>query len=273
MTLAFINTLKQVKPDLRIILAAQGWMRDLMGAGLVDEFVECHLPWVGSGTFSIQKWKNFYKSLKRICQLEPSIAVETRGDWRNFFIFRILQVPKRLGTPMSGGRVFLTHETSGQELMAPLWTSRIKLLEAFGVKKPLVLPPGPPPAKMQPLSDRFLIVHPGASQPLRQMDESQLKVVLSSGMNLSDLILVACGPNEKALQDKFKELIRKQGYRAEAWSGGLSDFFGLCQAAAAVFTMDSGPAHIAAWAGAKLTVFCNHDAPETVKPLTRIVLS
>jgi hypothetical protein len=44
----------------------------------------------------------------------------------------------------------------------------------------------------------------------------------------------------------------------------------LCQGADHVFAMDSGPAHLAAWAGAKLTIFCNHDASQVIRPIISV---
>jgi ADP-heptose:LPS heptosyltransferase len=269
MTIAFLNTLKQAYPSLSLILAGQPWLRDLVPFGLVDQFVECRMPWVGPRKLSLKKWREFFRAAVLLTRSKPQLAMETRGDWRNFLFFWLLRIPMRLGSSATGGRVFLTHETKELDHSAPLWMSRRLLSQSLKIERDLVLPEIPQNTSENTISGPYVVLHPGASQPQRLMNQDQLLYAISK-IKKAHTIIVAGGPNDDSIKNEIIDFIRLQGRQAVKWSGGIVDFLSICQRAEIVFTMDSGPAHLAAWSGASVYIFCNHDRPNIVRPLEKI---
>lgn len=267
MTMAFINSFKTQCPDTKVILLAQNWMQGMLPKGLVDRCIPCHLPWVGEGKLSFKRWKDFYSILSQIKNFAPDAACETRGDWRNFLIFWLLGIPTRVGVSMSGGERLLTHKGRMVQDTEPLYATRKALLEMFGLDSSLQLPDPPQPGLDDKKSGSFVVVHPGASQPLRRMSEAQMNVVLQKIPKTTSHLIVASGPGELGLQQKCLEYFSGRGLHVQSWAGGLLDFVRLCGQSEAVFAMDSGPAHLAAWSGSRTHVFCNHDSPNIVAPL------
>jgi ADP-heptose:LPS heptosyltransferase len=168
---------------------------------------------------------------------------------------------------MTGGRIFLTHPMRLVGDHEPLWATRSAALELFGLDCNLKLPMPPAQTEMPNPSAPYVVVHPGASQQLRQMSTAQMNVVLEKIPKNTSRLIVASGLNELNLQKKCMDYFSGRGFYVESWVGGLPDFVRLCGQSEAVFTMDSGPAHLAAWSGSRTDVFCNHDSPNIVAPL------
>jgi ADP-heptose:LPS heptosyltransferase len=267
MTLALVNSLKIQAPSLQLVLCGQAWMADILPDGLVNKFVPLRLPWVGAGKFKPKIWIVFLKALLTLKRAKVKMAVETRGDWRNFMIFWLMGIPVRIGSPMTGGRIFLTHPMRLVGDHEPLWATRSAALELFGLDCNLKLPMPPTQPEMPNPSAPYVVVHPGASQQLRQINDYQLQLIGDRLKSNHARVIVATGRGEEDLQSSVQEKLIKLGFRAEAWSGSLRAFLGLCQGANQVFAMDSGPAHLADWAGAKLTIFCNHDSADVIRPI------
>jgi ADP-heptose:LPS heptosyltransferase len=267
MTLGLVNSLKRQLNEPYLILAGQPWLRDLLPEGLVNNFISIKLPWVGSGIFSISSWWCFFKSLVEIRRQQPKVAIETRGDWRNFLVFWLLRVPVRMGSPMTGGRVFLTHMARVVQDQEPLFATREAILEILKLEPQVHLPKPPLAPILMKAEPRYVVVHPGASMKNRQISSDQLKIVFERLQDAPCGVFVAAGANESELQREVQDFFKKQGLTARPWTGSLPEFLVLCQGADRVFTMDSGPAHLAGWVNPRVTVFCNHDCGETVRPL------
>jgi ADP-heptose:LPS heptosyltransferase len=267
MTLGLVNSLKLQSHGVHLILAGQPWLKDLVPAGLVENFIPITLPWVGSGVFSISLWWNFFKSLAELRKQHANIAMETRGDWRNFMLFWLLRIPTRIGTPMTGGQFFLTHVARVVKDDEPLYATREAILESLKLEPKLKLPELPA-ARTAVSADRpYVVIHPGASHPDRQMRLEKLKIVRERlARNHLDLF-VAVGTGEFNLQQSVLDFFKDQGLLAKPWSGSLPEFLVLCQGAEMVFTMDSGPAHLASWCNDRVVIFCPHDSPGIVRPL------
>lgn len=267
MTLALINSLKTQKPDLKIILVAQKWMDEILSPGLVDQFIPISLPWVGPGVFSIRKWAMFSAAMLSLRELKPTLAVETRGDWRNFLLFWLMRIPIRLGSPMSGGVVFLTHAMRIIESSEPLRATRESILQFLEIDLPLKLPKPPIDTDATAGNGPYVVIHPGASQQMRQMSRENLDFIVSSIKDSGCHAYVAAGPAESELQKATADFCAKSGVSTSVASGNLKDFLKLCKGAERCFVMDSGPAHLAAWVNQNVTIFCNHDSPNIVAPL------
>ena len=267
MTLALLNTLKTREPDLKIILVAQKWMYELLPSGLVDHFIPTHLPWVGPGLFSIEKWEKFSASMLSLMKQKPTLAVETRGDWRNFLLFWLMRIPIRLGSPMSGGVVFLTHVMRTVKSVEPLRATREAILQFLEIDLPLKLPKPPIDIDATAGNGPYVVIHPGASQQMRQMSKEQLDVIVSSIEDSGCHAYVVAGPAEAELQKATADFCAKRGVSTFVASGNLKDFLKLCKSAERCFVMDSGPGHLAAWVSHDVTIFCNHDSPKIIAPL------
>jgi ADP-heptose:LPS heptosyltransferase len=271
MTLAFLHTLKVDYPGAKITLMAQPWMDQLISPGLIDRFIPLHLPWVGGGIFSVQKWKNFYRAVLALKTDLPTMACETRGDWRNFLFFWCLKIPVRVGVPLSGGARLLTHAAGLFDRGEPLYESRKSLLFMFGSRRPLQYPAVPKAAEINGIREPYVVVHPGASQHTRQMTISHMRLILQKMPAGVKKIVVATGSAELELQNKCLNFFLGQGLIAESWNGSLTEFLRICSQSVAVYAMDSGPAHLASWSGSSVMVFCSHDSPRVIAPLGRDV--
>jgi len=191
------------------------------------------------------------------------LAIDVRGDFTIALAMRLAGIPHRVGWESAGGGFLLTHST-------PLVRGRTEVESRGAVLRTLgIIPAGPvtPLWRSTPDARRFvadmlgefrraerlLVFHVGAGTQAKQWPVEHWRELLGRAIVEFDArVILVGGPADKAIAERITE--RQYWPNVMDWTGQISvDQLAALAARAAVFVgADSGPAHVAAAAGAKV---------------------
>lgn len=277
MTLSLLNALRLEFPESFLIYCANKLPGKLIPKGIVDLFMDFKVPW-STYDYSSANLKAMLKILRSIRKHRPRIAVETRGDPRNGLFLFLTGADYRIGIDACFGTALLTHRISLEDTWEPLYMTRKRILEEFGIKRTLEMPELPRLSsheenqllqflrKNMCIKSRYVVIHPGASQLERAIPPSTARFIIELIREHGIVPILVFGPADERLLNRYKEYFTDF---PPVFQGTIPQFISLCHGAVGTVSADSGPAHLAAWACVNSLVLCFHDRPQTVRPLGR----
>jgi heptosyltransferase-2 len=191
------------------------------------------------------------------------LAVDVRGDFTIALAMRLAGIPHRIGWASAGGGFLLTHST-------PLVRGRPEVESRAAVLRTLGITPAEPVAPLwrsTPDARRFvtemlgefrradclLVFHVGAGTRAKQWPVEHWRELLGRAIVEFDArVILVGGPGDMSVAEQITE--RRYWPNVTDWTGRITvdQLAALAARASAFVGADSGPAHVAAAAGAKV---------------------
>lgn len=255
MLLPFLAALRRRHPTARITVVSGPWNRPVLaGDTSLDSVVEFTAPWVkGQGLKA--SWSAARGLVRRLRGQRWDIGIDMRGDIRNILILYFANCIQRVGFDFTGGARLLTRVVPDDGRLASLLEHHERLaasLDAFD---------GRPFVPRLALSDAehvtgaaiapYVGFHFGASLPLRRLpiDEAAALVARCLAERDEPALVFSAPDLEDYVADLLAALEPPLRNRVEVWRGNLRSFIVTASRARLLYTMDSGPAHLAAATG------------------------
>ena len=272
MLLPFLGALRRRYPGAQITLVAGPWCHAVLAAsGAADRVVEFAAPWVkGQGA-----WQSLLRTQSLIRTLRAErwdLGIDMRGDIRNILTLYFARCVQRVGFDFTGGGSLLTKVVPDNGVLSPILEHHERLaasLDAFD-GRPFV-----PRLTLSAVESRaadeiapYVGFHFGASLPLRRLPVPEAANLLSTCAGAHDgrLIVFSAPDVEAYVAEVLSQLGPEQRSRFEVWRGDLRGFIVTASRARLLYTMDSGPAHLAAAIGCKTVVMFGPNRSAFVAP-------
>jgi ADP-heptose:LPS heptosyltransferase len=260
MLLPFLATLKRRYPAARITVVSGPWNRPVLaGEPSVDHLIEFAAPWVkGKGLRA--SWAAARGLVHTLRTQRWDIGIDMRGDIRNILVLYFANCIQRVGFDFTGGACLLTRVVPDDGRLASLLDHHERLaacLDAFD---------GRPFVSRLTLTDAeraaaqsiapYVGFHFGASLPLRRLPVDEAAALVAECLAERDgPALVFSAPDlETYVAELVAALDPALRGRIEVWRGDLRGFIVAASRARLLYTMDSGPAHMAAATGTPTVV-------------------
>lgn len=279
MLLPFLAALRRRYPTALITVVAGPWNRPVFeGNPSIDEMIEFAAPWVkGQGVRA--SWAAARGLVLKLRMTRWDIGVDMRGDIRNVLILYFANCIRRVGFDFTGGASLLTQVVPDDGRLASLlehhervaatlqafdgrpFVSRITLTEQERVTAQSISP--------------YVGFHFGASLSLRRLPvDEAAKLVASCLDHWNGPALVFCPPDlDVYVANLLAELDPTRRGRVDVWRGDLRGFMVAASRARVLYTMDSGPAHVAAAIGVPTVVLFGPNRAEYAAPRGHNVIS
>ncbi|MCM0609029.1 MAG: glycosyltransferase family 9 protein [Ideonella sp. WA131b] len=279
MLLPFLAAIKRRYPTAQVTVVAGPWNRPVLASDpSIDELIEFSAPWVkGQGIRA--SWTASRNLVRLLRSKRWDVGIDTRGDIRNILILYFANCIRRVGFDFTGGASLLTQVVPDDGRLASLLEHHERLaacLHAFD---------GQPFVSKLTLTDQerdsawsiapYVGFHFGASLPLRRLPvDEAAKLVAASLSDWSGPALVFSTPDLEAYVETLMAALSPalQG-RLKVWRGDLRSFIVAASRAHVLYTMDSGPAHLAAATGSPTVVMFGPNRAEYAAPRGRNVVS
>jgi heptosyltransferase-1 len=255
MLLPFLAALRRRHTDARITVVSGPWNRPVLaGEASLNQVIEFTAPWVkGQGLRA--SWSAARGLVRKLRDQRWDIGIDMRGDIRNILILYFANCVQRVGFDFTGGTRLLTRAVPDDGRLASLLDHHERLaacLDAFD-GRPFV------PRLALTAAERttagaiapFVGFHFGASLPLRRLPiDEAADLVARCLAERDEPALVFSAPDlEDYVDDLLATLDPALRARVEVWRGDLRGFIVTASRARLLYTMDSGPAHLAAATG------------------------
>jgi heptosyltransferase-2 len=203
-------------------------------------------------------WPEMFRLGRQIRAAQFDVGLSARWDPRDHFLLAFAGAKKRLGFPRMGSRIFLTDSLARPEPDAHRYENWRTLGQAIGLE----LPPRGQIPMLQRTADRSreILVHTGAGQPVRVWPLENYQKLVAHLREKQYRVQVACDPDQRDWWLRNDEL-------PVATPRTVSDLLALVDRAAALIGNDSGPGHLAAFAGVPTFTIFGAQLPEWFAPL------
>jgi heptosyltransferase II len=277
LTLPFLQQLRTLFPNARIVLVARPHARQILGAsGLVHEWIETNLGWQNSTTRwnpLAYPWRELWRLVGELRGGSFDIAFQCRPHVREYIILALSGARRRVGMSMKGWDRLLTDRVPIDVFTSQKKEAWLRLLDPFGGSRQLQ------PAKLQAeasardRASRFLAargvstedvligVHPGASVaekrwPIDRFAEVVRELVRRGGTRV--LVFVEPGGYGSALDAIDGGIIA---------SLDLPEMVALLERCDLLVCNDSGPMHVAAALGVPCVAVFGSGIEQMFEPL------
>lgn len=278
LALPLLERLAVAYPKAELHVLANPWLQELM-VPLPDRWVfhPCWIPW-SSYRYGWSAWRALGRTVASIRSLRPDLALDVRGDLRNLVLLAATGATRRVGFgTVSGGAAFLTDTLAPPPEGGHLTEGHRAVLRALGcADEPYVPALHPDPAhtawaraRFQELGlvpERTLGIHPGASQAERRLLEETLKEVVLAARSAGWQPLLLGGPRETPILEALRASLADP---PPVLQPPLPGFVAVCGLLGHLLAMDSGPAHLGAATGTRMTVLIQAEKVATTAPLGR----
>jgi heptosyltransferase-2 len=274
--LPLLEALTAFYPNAEIHILANPWLRDLVDPMPVRwVFHPCWIPWSCSD-HRLLAWKALWGTVQSLRSLDFDLAIDVRGDLRNILLLALTRATRRIGYGnVSGGEGFLTDSLPAPPLGGHLTEPHRGVLRALGVPDspylPRLHPQQPEVAWAKTLlgglglsRERMIGIHPGASQVDRRIPAEHLRLLILGVRSAGWQPVLLGGEKEMPL---LKSVCASMDDPPPILQAPLSGFLAMCGELGRLVTMDSGPAHIGAAVGSRMTVIIHEDKIRTTAPL------
>ena len=218
-------------------------------------------PWtVFRGKYRLQSWPwgKMFQLRRAIRATRFQVGLSARWDPRDHFLLAFGGVKRRLGFPRVGSRFFLTRALQRPDPGAHRYESWRTLARAIDVELPpresIVIPP-----RTGGAADEIL-VHTGAGQPIRVWPLESYRKLVARLRQKQYRVQVVCDP------DQHDWWVRN-GEPEVATPRTVAELLPLLDRASALIGNDSGPGHLAAFAGVPTFTIFGPQLPEWFAPL------
>jgi heptosyltransferase-2 len=258
-------------PGTRITLVAGPWSLPILHAtGVVDEVVVYEAPWVKAQP-RLSGLVGFFRLARELRRLGADIGIDVRGDVRQILLLYLGGCKRRVGFDFTGGARLLTDVVADDGTVRHILDHHERIaarLDAWRgepfVPRLRLTAEETEAARGIAAYDGF---HLGASLPLRQLPPAAAAELIGRAYRPDrQAVLFATPDMDKYVEEVLSLLPASQASRMQVWRGGLRDFVVQVSRAARMFTMDSGPAHVAAALGVDTVVFFGPNLPLATAP-------
>jgi ADP-heptose:LPS heptosyltransferase len=260
MLLPFLRALRQRYPMAEIALVAGPWSRSVLdGTAAADQVIEYVAPWV-KHQGAMNSARALVHLLKVLRSQRWDIGVEMRGDIRNILLLYMSGCAQRVGFEFTGGSALLTTVVDDDGRLGSILDHHERLAAALGAFD------GQPFVPRLALSEEekrraneiaeYIGFHFGASSPLRRLPASEATALIEAcAQQLEVRLCMFSAPDmEGYVSEVMSGLPPALRTRIDLWKGDLRSFVVAASRARVLYTMDSGPAHLAAATGANTVV-------------------
>jgi len=206
----------------------------------------------------IWPWREMFRLGRMIRATRFDIALSARWDPRDHFLLGLAGAKKRLGFPRLGSHIFLTDPVARPDPIAHRYENWRTLGKAIG----LDLPPRDqiPLAPVHDNKARHILVHTGAAQRVRVWPLENYQKLTARLRQKQYTVQVACDPNQR-------EWWLRNGEPAVITPQTVAELLAVVNRAKAFVGNDSGPGHLAAFAGVPTFTIFGPQVPEWFAPL------
>ncbi len=266
LTMPAVQALKRTAPHLRLVALTGPWSAEVMAAYPEIDLV-LTLPFPG---FSRQRdsllapYQLAGKQAQRIRQLRAGTALILRPDhWWGALFAALAGIPRRIGYQLPDVSPFLTDRVPYREQHAVLQS--LKLVESWtkpidATQLRLKFPVGEADREYvqqliaaQPeniaLNQRYVVIHPGASTPLKFWPPEHWALVADRLAERLKAAIIFTGSDREHPQiiNIRRRMARETTSLSLAGETNIGQLAALCENAALVLGPDTGPLHVAGW--------------------------
>jgi ADP-heptose:LPS heptosyltransferase len=203
-------------------------------------------------------WREMYRLGKMIRATRFDVALSARWDPRDHFLLALAGARKRLGFPRVGSRMFLTDPLPRPDPAAHRYESWRALGKAIGLDLParafIPLQSGAANKEHQ------ILIHTGAAQQVRVWPLENFRKLADRLRQKDFRVQVACDPNQR-------DWWLRNGEPAVSTPRTVEELLALVSQSRAFIGNDSGPGHLAAFAGVPTFTIFGPQVPEWFAPL------
>lgn len=273
----------------KITLLAAPFAKDLKGnIPWVDKLITFRCPWSPMfRDYSLQSFKDAWKTLTRLRTDKYDLAIDLRGDFRNILFMYLTGAKRRVGYDITGGGCLLTdvvpfekhkyrHQLEGNLAIARYLNCRI-----ISPYPQLSIPP-----KDKQWARNFLLqyrmesfpmigIHPGAREANKLWETDKwAKLIGCIVSSYNAKVLVFYAGKEKEIVKQIRNLACYPDSVVPI-SAPLPSFIALVNQLDLLIGLDSGPVHIAAAVGTPSVVLFGPKEPSLSQPYsteTKVVM-
>lgn len=271
MLIPLISSLRERHPSAKISLLAGPWCAAILtGIPAVDEVITYVAPWVKR-----QRLLSAIIGYCRIaCRLRATrwdIGIDVRGDIRQILLLYLAGCRQRVGFDFTGGGALLTEVVPDDGELRHVLDHHQRIAACLGAwggqdfipALSLTSDEKRDAARIAP----FIGFHLGASLPLRRLPPREAAALVSLHDCPDQHLVFFSSPDmEDYTAEVLSLLPAPLARRLEVWRGDLRGFIVKASRARRMFTMDSGPAHIAAALALDTVVFFGPNLPRYTGP-------
>ena len=261
-------------PSAYIALVAGSWAKQILAnENSVDEYIQFNAAWVIKKRNLIKSFSSTFGLIKNLRKREWDLCIDVRGDIRNILIMFFAKGAKRVGYDFMGGKALLTDVVYDDGTLKSIIYHHEQIAKELTVSEqffPFIprLNLSPIETESAALIESFWGFHFGASLPLRRFPvEEAIKVLNFAASSTDNKIVLFDSPD---IAEFNKEVVGRINQIAKSrlllWKGGLRDFIVYVSRAEVMFTMDSGPGHIASALGVKTYVIFGPNISKNTAP-------
>ena len=269
-----LDLFRKKYPYANISLVAGPWANQIL-IGYPDiNIINFTAPWVKRENFR-KTIRNLFELLSLLKKTQWDLGVDMRGDVRQIFILWIINAKRRVGFDFTGGSQLLTDIVYDNGRLSHILDHHKRICVYLGLCN--VHYNFRPNLRLNNFSnickEKYIGLHFDASLPLRRMPCKEILGLIRCISGPGQCLKIFLGPGQS--KNDYSELLSILPLHIinniSFWSGPLDAFINEAQNAKEFYVMDSGPAHIIAALGIKVTVFYGPVFFEYVKPIGRSV--
>ena len=218
-------------------------------------------PWTTfRGKYRIYRWPwwEMFRLTRTIRELQFDLGASARWDPRDHFLLALAGAKKRIGFPRLGSQFFLTDSLVRPEPEAHHYDNWRILGQALGLDMPAR--ENIPVPNASPDKAREILIHTGAAQRVRVWPLENYQKLVGRLRQNQYRVQVACDSNQR-------EWWLRNGESAVITPRTVTELFTLLSQVGAFIGNDSGPGHLAAFAGAATFTLFGPQVPEWFVPL------
>ncbi|HWD94249.1 MAG TPA: glycosyltransferase family 9 protein [Verrucomicrobiae bacterium] len=218
-------------------------------------------PWTAfRGKYRLYSWpwQQMLRLGRTIRAAHFDVGLSARWDPRDHFLLAFSGAKKRLGFPRMGSRFFLTRPLVRPNPEAHRYKNWHLLGQALGLELParedIAVPHRPENRSLE------ILVHTGAGQPIRVWPLDNYRKLVTRLRQKQYLVQVACDPGQR-------DWWVRNGEAHVVTPKTVAELQAIVDRVGAVIGNDSGPGHLAAFAGVPTFTIFGPQLPEWFAPL------
>jgi heptosyltransferase-2 len=200
-------------------------------------------PWTafrGKYRFHRWPWRKMFRVGRKIRETQFDLGLSARWDPRDHFLLAFGGIKERLGFPRVGSQVFLTRALDRPGMAAHRYENWRAVGRAIGIELPVRENIVNPMRNGGNAGE--ILVHTGAGQPIRVWPLESYRTLVARLRQGEHRVRVVCDPEQR-------DWWVRNGEPEVATPRTVAELFELLDRAIALIGNDSGPGHLAAFAG------------------------
>ncbi len=200
-------------------------------------------------------WRTIFQVM-RVSREGFDIGISARWDPRDHLLLQVLRARRRIGFPRWHSEIFLSDPMARPDPVAHRYEYWRTLGHALGLELPAREKLTAPERRHQ----GEVLIHSGAGQPVRVWPLEKYGATVKRLRQLGYRVQVACDPDQKAWWLGYDE-------KTVATPRTVAELLTLMDRAAVFIGNDSGPSHLAGFAGLPTFTLFGPQLPEWFAPL------